>query len=51
MKKTIAILFLCAYIPFVLAMAFPVTADGFYMITGFMWMIFGTWASILLLKK
>jgi hypothetical protein len=53
MKKTIGILLLSSWIPFVLAMAFA-DANGdspFYMIAGFMWLVFGTWAGILLVNE
>jgi hypothetical protein len=50
MKKTIGILLLTSWIPFMLAMAFPDSSEGFYMITGFMWIVFGTWAGILLVN-
>lgn len=50
LKKTIARLFLLSYLPFVLAMAFPTASEGFYMITGLMWLVFGTWEAFLLLK-
>jgi len=50
MKKTIGILLLTSWIPFLLAMAFP-PGDGWYMITGTMWLVFGTWAGILLVSK
>lgn len=51
LKKTVAILFLSAYLP-LLGMAFAdVNGDsGWYMITRFMWLVFGTWCAILLLK-
>ena len=50
MKKTIGTLLLASWVPFVIAMAFPASADGWYMITGLMWLVFGTWAGILLVK-
>lgn len=53
MKKTIGIIGLCSWIPFVLAIAFAdVNGDSpWYLIAGLMWIVFGTWAWILLLKK
>ena len=51
MKKTVGTILLTSWIPFIIAAAFPAVSDGFYMITGLMWLVFGTWAGILLLKK
>lgn len=51
MRKTIGILLLLTWIPFVMAMSFPDIEDGMYMITGFMWLVFGTWAGILLVNE
>lgn len=51
MNKTIGILLLLSWVPFVLAIAFPMLDSGFYAITGFMWLVFGTWAGILLVKE
>lgn len=50
-KKTIGTLLLLSWIPFVIALAFPEVEEGFYAITGFMWIVFGTWAGILLIKE
>jgi hypothetical protein len=50
-KKTIGILLLVSWIPFVLAMAFPESSTGWYTITGLMWVVFGTWAGILLVRS
>jgi hypothetical protein len=50
LRKTIGILLLSSWLPFVLAMAFA-DAKGdspWYLVTGFMWILFGTWAGILL---
>jgi hypothetical protein len=53
MRKTIGSLLLASWIPFVLAMAFADEAGDspFYMIAGFMWLIFGTWGGILLVNR
>jgi len=51
MNKTIGTLLLLSWIPFVIAMAFPSIEDGMYMVTGFMWLVFGTWAGILLVRE
>ena len=52
MNKTIGILLLATWIPFVLGMAFSdATGDSpWYMIAGFMWLVFGTWGGILLVN-
>ena len=44
---------LLSWVPFVLGMAFPdpITGDsGWYMVAGFMWLVFGTWSAILNLQ-
>jgi F0F1-type ATP synthase assembly protein I len=53
MRKTIGILILSSWIPFMLGMAFADYAGNspWYMITGFMWLVFGTWAGILLVNE
>ena len=51
MKKTIGTILLTSWIPFIIAIAFPTVSDGFYAIAGLMWLVFGTWAGILLLNK
>jgi len=53
MNKTIGILLLSSWAPFILAMAFvdSMGESPWYMVTGFMWLVFGTWAGILLLLK
>jgi len=51
LKKNIGILLLCFWIPTILAIAFPESADGWYTIAGFMIMIFGTWGGILLVRE
>lgn len=51
MKKIIGIILLLSWVPFILAMAFPQVEDGFYTIAGAMWIVFGTWAGILLIKE
>jgi len=50
-NKTIGTILLCSWLPFILALAFPELEDGFYMITGLIWMVFGTWAGILLVRE
>ena len=52
MKKTVGILLLSSWAPFVLGMAFPDAYgdSGWYMIAGLMWLVFGTFAGILLIK-
>jgi len=50
MKRTIGFLLLGFWIPVVLAMAFPEVQDSWYMISGFMMMVFGTWGAILLIQ-
>jgi len=53
MRKTIGILLLSSWLPFVLGMAFPDATgnSGWYTVTGIMWIVFGTWAAILLVTK
>jgi hypothetical protein len=53
MKKTIGTLMLLSWLPFVLGMAFAdVNGDSqWYMITGLMWIVFGTWGGILLVRE
>jgi len=51
MKKTIGTILLLSWIPFMLAMAFPESSEGWYMITGTMWMVFGTWSGIILVNE
>jgi hypothetical protein len=53
MNKTIGILLLSSWVPFVLGMAFSDTAGDspWYMIAGLMWLVFGTWAGVLLVKE
>ena len=50
LNKTIGTLMLLSWIPFVCAMAFPGISEGMYTITGLMWVVFGTWGGILLVK-
>lgn len=50
LKKTIGTLFLVSWLPFVLALSFPESQDGWYTITGLMWIVFGTWSAILNLQ-
>ena len=50
LNKVIGILLLASWLPFVLALAFPDSADGWYLITGLMLFVFGTWGGILLVK-
>lgn len=53
MKRTIGILLLSSGLPFVLAMTFADAAGNspWYMITGLMWLVFGTWAGVLLVME
>jgi hypothetical protein len=51
MKKVIGILLLCFWIPTVLAIAFPASADGWYVVAGLMMFVFGTWGGILLVRS
>ena len=53
MRKTIGILLLCSWAPFILGMSFQ-NAYGnspWYTVAGFMLLIFGTWGGILLLTS
>lgn len=50
MKRIIGILLLSSWIPMLLAMAFPASEDGWYMIAGVFMIVFGTWAGILLIQ-
>lgn len=55
MKKIVPIVFLCSWLPLIMAIAIEVEAPGaadvFYTISGLMMMIFGTWVSILMLAE
>lgn len=50
MKKTIGTLLLASWLPFVLGMAFAdaLGDSPWYMVAGLMWLVFGTWAGLLL---
>jgi hypothetical protein len=50
LRKTIGILFLSSWLPFILAMAFADAAGDspWYMVAGLMLFTFGTWGGILL---
>ena len=54
MNKFVAYTLLSSMALFVVALAFSYDVDfqnALYTIDGFLWIIFGTWAAILLLKK
>ena len=48
LNKTLAIIFLTANVPFALAMGLgsSPTADGFYTLTGLVWVVIGNWMAI-----
>jgi hypothetical protein len=52
MNKTVGTLLLLSWVPFVLGMAFAneYGDSPWYMIAGLMWVVFGTWAGILLVQ-
>ncbi len=50
-NKTIGTLLLASWIPFLIAIAFPESSAGWYTITGLMWLVFGTWAGIILVQN
>jgi hypothetical protein len=53
MRRTIGILLLCSWLPFVLGVAFADTLGNspWYTIAGLMYLVFGTWAGILLVNS
>lgn len=51
MEKKVGTALLLSWIPFLLGMAFPESGEGFYTIAGLSWLVFGTWAGILLVRK
>jgi hypothetical protein len=53
LRKTIGILLLSFWIPFILAMAFAdqYGNSGWYMVAGLIMVVFGTWGGILLVTS